>query len=93
MDDLNQAIDNLVMALSDFARSIAKVIEPISKQMHEAIKVIMPDVRFGVDVVKALNHYPNRRVAWLALHHPKARIRKKNLRRIIRWGNKEGYYL
>lgn len=29
--------------------------------------------------------FPNKRVVWLAFHHKKARVRKKNYRRVLRW--------
>lgn len=29
--------------------------------------------------------YPNQRIVWLALHHRRERVRKKNMRRITRW--------
>lgn len=35
------------------------------------------------------SEYPNRRVVWLAFNHRKARIRKKNMNRIIRWYQRE----
>ncbi len=32
-----------------------------------------------------VNCYPNKKVLHLALHHSKQRVRKKNIRRIMRW--------
>ena len=32
-----------------------------------------------------VNNYPNRRVVQLALYHHRAKVRKKNMRRILRW--------
>ncbi|MBR6314279.1 MAG: hypothetical protein IKR49_06555 [Clostridia bacterium] len=36
------------------------------------------------------DYYPNRRVVWLADHHPKERVRKKNYRRIFKWAERQG---
>lgn len=32
-----------------------------------------------------ISMYPNRRIAHLALNHPKKRVRKKNINRILKW--------
>lgn len=32
-----------------------------------------------------LNSYPNKRVLHLAKYHPKERVRKKNMRRVLKW--------
>ena len=32
-----------------------------------------------------LSVYPNKRVLHLAKHHPKERVRKKNMRRVLKW--------
>ena len=36
-------------------------------------------------VMRMLDEYPDKRVVRLALSHPKERVRKKNIRRIVRW--------
>lgn len=93
LDSIAHVAEVIEKALNDFIQSFAKVIENISKQIREAMKAIAPAFSFSLRLAAAVQRYPNKRIAWLALHHPKAKIRKKNLRRIIRWGYKEGYYL
>lgn len=44
-------------------------------------------IRAYVEAIICL--YPNKRIAWLALHHNKARIRKKNIKRILKEYRKE----
>lgn len=36
-------------------------------------------------VMRMLDEYQDKRVVRLALSHPKERVRKKNIRRIVRW--------
>ena len=36
-------------------------------------------------VMRMLDEYPDKHVVRLALSHPKERVRKKNIRRIVRW--------
>ena len=42
------------------------------------------------DKIKFVYQYPNKRVIRLALHHPKEKVRKKNINRIIKWLRRNG---
>lgn len=46
-------------------------------------------VRHAITLAILCDHYTNNRVLWLANHHPKKRVRKKNYRRIFRWLERE----
>ena len=35
--------------------------------------------------MRLLHEYPDKRIIWLAKYHPKARVRKKNIKRICKW--------
>lgn len=65
-----------VEALQRLANAIAEVLNPIMDKTWEALKKIMDAV---------LHIYPNKRVLHLAKYHPKERVRKKNIHRIMRW--------
>lgn len=58
------------------ARSIIEVLIPVVEQAITEIKNLWEAI---------LHTYPNKRVVWLAIHHPKERVRKKNRNRICKW--------
>lgn len=75
---------------TEFARKITEYIEvitPIIRENAERIKAALgPVVDFCERIFdEAIKEYPKRRVVWLAFHHKKARVRKKNYRRVLRW--------
>lgn len=83
-------VENLEKALNSFLNAFAKVIKNISQKIQEAMKEIAPAFSFSLQLAAAVQRYPNRRIAWLALHHRKSRTRKKNLHRIFDWALKGG---
>ena len=78
--------------------------ETISLEISELAKYLMPFVGNVIDAIvplvnesttlltdfwrATLELYPNKRVVFLALHHPQEKVRKKNINRIMRWYNK-----
>lgn len=68
---------------------IKEAFEPVFTALNEVIKKIIPFanklaetvLKFGAAVI---SEYPNKRVSYLALHG-KPRVRKKNMRRIMKW--------
>lgn len=64
-----ETIQGCVQALTD-------VLKPIIDEAMEVFKKICDAI---------LHCYPNKKVVHLATHHPKGRVRKKNIRRIMRW--------
>lgn len=47
-------------------------------------------VKESMAMAIVVDFYPNKRVLWLANHHPKERVRKKNYRRIFKWAERQG---
>lgn len=74
-------IEKAVEALQRLADAIGVVIMPILDKVWEVLKKVMEAV---------LHIYPNKRVLHLAMYHPKERVRKKNMHRIMRWVEREG---
>ena len=76
--DKNEAkkIDRMVEALQPIFSNIIEVLVPVIQETTKTINSLWQSV---------IECYPNRRVVYLALHHPKERVRKKNTQRIMRW--------
>ena len=72
-------------------KEIRQLVQELSAVLVPIINEVWKSVKTIVDVV--LYHYPNRRVLHLALYHPKERVRKKNIHRIMRWVEKGGQYV
>lgn len=76
---MSKAVQNLKDAITDcFYRMTPIIVDTVSR--------LIPVL---VSAVESINNtlttaYPNKRVVWLATHHPKARVRKKNMHRIMR---------
>lgn len=70
-----------VEAIQGVIQVITETLKPVLEKAFETIKKVSDAI---------LSFYPNKRVLHLALHHPKKRIRKKNIHRIMRdierWG-------
>lgn len=67
-----EAIQTICAAYAYLARTVGEWIETTLDLLLDAI----------------IQTYPNKRVVYLALYHPKERIRKKNRQRIFKWFNK-----
>lgn len=83
-----------------FAGKIAEI-KPPEQQIQQIIDAFVPVVQGIIDAIVPLiepcideitriwddipKTYPDKRVVWLALHHPKARVRKKNCNRIAKY--------
>lgn len=70
-------VDALIPAIQHIIDGIVPLIEPLAEQIVQVWE-------------ETLKLYPNKRVVHLALHHPKARVRKKNVNRIVKWALKNG---
>ena len=66
---------------------IAMELVPVIKGAINALVPVVADcVRAFTDFAIAMyKQYPNERIVWLALYHPKAKVRKKNKNRIINY--------
>lgn len=71
-DDLQKATESM----QRLAEKIAEILTPILDTVMQVLKRMC-------DCVSHL--YPDKKVLHLAMHHPKERVRKKNIRRIKRW--------
>lgn len=96
MNDLNDAkiqeqIERIIQWRDECAiPAIQKMVDVLVQCVQELIDAIAP--LFGEAVKNmteiyeaAINSYPNKRVLYLAKYHPKERIRKKNMRRVLKW--------
>ena len=69
---LQQIIDDFVPVIQCIFDAIVPLIEPFIDEI----------TRLWNEILKS---YPDKRVVWLAFHHPKARVRKKNRNRIAKY--------
>lgn len=76
-------------------------IKPPEQQVQQIIDALVPVVQGIIDALvpllkpcidgltrlwdEILKSYPDRRVVWLAFHHKRAKVRKKNRKRIARY--------
>ena len=71
------------------------VIEECARIVKEFMDVVVPCIQPALEEIirlmdLVLGFYPDKRILWLALHHKKARIRKKNRNRILKWIERNG---
>ena len=67
-----------------------KAVEAIQRVVQVMTKTLMPILDEMMTIIKeatesVLIYYPNKKVLYLSIYHPKERVRKKNIRRIMRW--------
>lgn len=65
-------------ACNELKDAVIDLFTPILDLISNAIDTIW-------DTLKAIYQFPNKRVIYLALHHPKEKVRKKNINRITKW--------
>lgn len=75
--------ETLIPFMEDFIKTIVPLIQDISIAVISAFKEIAEQISQRITALIKL--YPNKRIVYLALHHPKERVRKKNMRRILKW--------
>lgn len=76
----DEFIEMKALEAQEALAQIIDVITPLIKELFNRIS------KFSEAICSV---YPNRRIVWLAFNHRKARIRKKNMNRIIRWYQRE----
>ena len=80
LENIKQALIQMLQPILDACyRILQKLVDTFTPQTQQAIKEIS---RINDSVLKS---YPDKRIVWLALHHKKERIRKKNRKRILKW--------
>ena len=83
-----------------FTGKIAEI-APMAQQLQQIIDAFVPVAQCIIDALvpliepcidattrlwdEILKSYPDKRVVWLAFHHPKEKVRKKNRNRIARY--------
>ena len=86
-----------------FSGKIAEI-EPVEQQIQKIIDAFVPVVQSITDAIAqtiehcigaitnlldaVLRSHPDKRIVWLAFHHKKERVRKKNRNRLIRYIHK-----
>lgn len=86
-----------------FTGEIAEI-KPLEQQLQEMIDALAPVIQGIIDAIvpliepcvdainqtwnEMLESYPNKRIVHLAFYHKKARVRKKNLNKIIDFWDK-----
>ena len=96
MNDLNDAkiqeqIERIIQWRDECAiPAVQKMIDVLVPAIQGLIDAIAPLFAEAVKNMTgiyeaAINSYPNKRVLHLAKYHPKERVRKKNMRRVLKW--------
>ncbi len=74
-------------AVDDFVDIWNRVMQKFASMKDEIIAILTNII---VDAV--ISVYPKEKIVNLALHHPRAKVRKKNKRRIFKWLQRWTYY-
>lgn len=92
-EELKEVFDDLkgkteTKDFQEAVEGIQRVIQVITEMLNPILEKALETIKKVSDAILSL--YPSKRVLRLALHHPKKRIRKKNIHRIMRdierWG-------
>lgn len=75
--------ETLIPFVEDFIETLVPLIQEIGIAVISAFKGIAEQI--SQQIIAVIKLYPNKRVVYLALHHPKERVRKKNMHRILKW--------
>ena len=70
-------------ACNELKDAVINLFTPIVDLIANAIDTIWKEL-------KVIYQFPNKLVIHLALHHPKEKVRRKNLSRIIKWLRRNG---
>ncbi len=91
-EELQKLFEDLTDKKTKDFKEAAEAIQRLAQAMTEALTpvldMVMESMRKWCD--KVLHCYPNKKVLHLAIHHPKERVKKKNMRRIMRWLKEDG---
>ena len=72
----------------DFQNAVGTIQGSVQEMLGELASTLESIVKLTKQIEGAILHYPNKKVLRLALYHPKERVRKKNIHRIMRWVEK-----
>lgn len=84
----------LCVAVEGLGNAISEMLDPLVNAIDNFMNELMPVIKNAVDYIVAawdsiLQIYPNKRILYLATKHPKKRVRKKNMHRIMKDIRKE----
>lgn len=78
---LEQQIEELENRLIPMVQALEDALSSFIRETAQTIKRLWQEEQ---------SSYPNKRVVWLATHHKSERVRKKNIKRIMKWNKKNG---
>ena len=87
-EDCRQCTDEMKQQkIKETAMELAMELVPVVKEAINALVPVVADCVMAVTdfAISLYKQYPNKRIVWLALYHPKAKVRKKNKSRIIKY--------
>lgn len=89
---MEQATEKIKKAIVE---AFLPVIEECARIVKSFMDVVVPYINPLMEEIKrlwdlVLDSYPDKRILWLATHHKKERIRKKNRNRILKWIERNG---
>lgn len=75
---------------ADKVEKINLVVEALQPIVSNIVEVLTPAIQEAITAINnmwraVIECYPNRLVVYLALYHPKEKVRKKNTQKIMRW--------
>lgn len=82
-EEMQELFERVTEAVETVIEEVVKLVKKIVDALIEAVVPICKAISEWW--LRACKNYPNKRVFWLALHHRRERVRKKNMRRITRW--------
>lgn len=82
-----QQVQELKDALVLCGQRLLDELVPICQRLIDALAPAIDQTLKKLSVLwdDILKSYPDKRIVWLAFHHKKERVRKKNRHRIIKW--------
>lgn len=81
------AKDLMIQTFAPVLEVIVPIVENIVETYLPVVSNILEEVIHTTENILKL--YPDKRIVWLAIYHKKERVRKKNMRRIMKWA--EGF--
>ena len=81
-----EAMERAQAACGEFVEKLATAFGILAETIAQTIRTLQPFFKLVFEVMEnIIETYPNKRVVYLAKHAKKARTRKKNLNRIIKY--------
>ena len=81
--------EEFIKRVNQAIKELSEILQPIVACFLDAFKTVF-DENNGHEVFTICRDPRYQRIVWLALYHPKERVRKKNIRRIKRIAKRMG---